>query len=86
LQLPVRRGFPPNVAVAVAVGPLHVAGSETTFPDIVESRGLAEVAEVDSVVAVFGGAVFGCDGAAVPLKGEQPTKSGAVSFTFWHSC
>ena len=53
VQLPVSRGLPLNGAVEV--GPTNDAGSATALPVIVDSNGLTEADEVESVVAVFVG-------------------------------
>ena len=82
MQLPVSSGLPLNCAVET--GPNKEAGSGIALPVIVDSKALVEVA-VDNVVASLVGTVFDCV-CPVPLNGEHPTKAGAVSLTFEHSC
>ena len=76
VQLPVSKGCPWNVAVAV--GPLKVASSLTTLPDMTP---LIVLTDVDIVVevALLTEAIDRPDG-------EQPTKFGAVRLTAAHSC
>ena len=90
VQVPVKRGFPPKDSVEV-FPVTSVAGSETTVPVMMDTSELVEVTTtlISDAVKTATVDVDPPSPRTTVLEsptGEQPTKSGAVSFTEAQFC